>query len=89
MISKCDAVVGGGGTMTREACVLKIPSYSFFGGTKGGVDKYLESKKLLTYINEPEEIKKIKFKKINNSNLEQIDKKTFMFVKNFIDVKLK
>ena len=89
LISKCDAVVGGGGTMTREACVLNIPSYSFFGGTKGDVDKYLESKNLLNYINEIDDIRNINFEKRKNSNIESIRDEAFVFVKNFIENKLK
>ena len=32
MILECDIVIGGGGTMTREAAILGIPSLSFFKG---------------------------------------------------------
>ena len=88
LISQCDAIVGGGGTMTREACTLNIPSYSFFEGMKGDVDKYLESKKLLTYINNIEDIKKIHFAKRTNSDLNHISNTAFLFVKNFIEKRL-
>jgi len=36
-----DLVAGGGGTMTREAAVLGVPSVSFFMGRQGRVDESL------------------------------------------------
>ncbi len=50
-----DAVVGGGGTMTREAAVLGVPSYSFFRGRQGAVDSWLEGRGALTMLRSPEE----------------------------------
>lgn len=70
LICNADAVISGGGTMVREACVLGIPAYSFFKGKKGGVDKYLEKVGLLKFINSAEDLKKIKFK----SNKEEAKK---------------
>ena len=45
-----DMVLSGGGTMTREAAALGVPSYSFFGGREGAVDKYLERSGRLTVL---------------------------------------
>ena len=39
-------MISGGGTMTREAAVLGVPSYSFFRGREGQVDAWLESPSL-------------------------------------------
>jgi uncharacterized protein len=58
-----DLVVGGGGTMTREAAVLGIPSYSFFGGRIGAVDRYLEAQGRLIQITEPADAAKIVIQK--------------------------
>ncbi len=41
LISCMDLVIGGGGTMTREAAIMGIPSYSFFRGRLGKVDEAL------------------------------------------------
>jgi len=59
LISKCDLVIGGGGSMTREAAILGVPSYSFFAGKWGAVDRYLESQRRLVKISLIEEVKKI------------------------------
>ncbi len=42
LIDLCDLVIGGGGTMTREAAIMGIPSISFFCGKQGRVDSKLE-----------------------------------------------
>ncbi|MDO9695449.1 MAG: DUF354 domain-containing protein [Candidatus Latescibacteria bacterium] len=42
LIAAMDLVISGGGTMTREAAVLGVASYSFFRGREGRVDEWLE-----------------------------------------------
>ncbi len=44
LILAMDIVIGGGGTMTREAAILGVPSYTFFMGRQGKVDMDLLSK---------------------------------------------
>jgi uncharacterized protein len=43
LVSAVDLVISGGGTMTREAAILGVPSYSYFRGKLGRVDQSLES----------------------------------------------
>lgn len=59
LIASVDLIVGGGGTMTREAAVLGIPSYSFFSGKWGGVDVFLTDKGDLIRIEKADDIGKI------------------------------
>jgi hypothetical protein len=47
-------VAGGGGTMTREAAVLGVPSVSFFMGRPGRVDEYLASLGRLESVRDPD-----------------------------------
>jgi hypothetical protein len=54
LIWHMDAVFGGGGTMTREAAVLGIPSWSFFRGRCGRVDEALEAAGRLAFMDEVE-----------------------------------
>lgn len=89
LISQCDAVVGGGGTMTREACVLKVPSYSFFGGKLGAVDRYLETQKLLQHIKCLDDIKRIVFKKRDSIDNPIVSVDAFNFVIDFLIQKIK
>ena len=58
-----DLMIGGGGTMNREAAALGIPTYSFFCGPMGEVDRYLQKIGKLHFITSEKDILKIKFKK--------------------------
>ncbi len=50
LILAMDAVIGGGGTMTREAAILGVPSYTFFRGRRGRVDETLERLGRLVFL---------------------------------------
>ena len=50
LIIAMDMVIGGGGTMTREAAILGVKSVSFFRGAKGAVDERLEQDKWLSLL---------------------------------------
>jgi uncharacterized protein len=59
-----DLVIGGGGTMNREAAALGVPVYSIFRGRTGAVDQQLERDGRLTLIRSVEEVdRKIEFKR--------------------------
>jgi predicted glycosyltransferase len=59
LVSAVDLMVGGGGTMTREAAVLGVPSYSFFAGTWGAVDHHLAERGHLVRLETPDDVEKI------------------------------
>jgi predicted glycosyltransferase len=42
LIYQADLVVGAGGTMTREAALMGVPTYSVFAGEQPAVDRQLE-----------------------------------------------
>lgn len=63
LIWEMDLVIGGGGTMTREAAVLGVPSYSFFAGQWGAVDRYLQSQGRLTQLAEVGDLQQIRLEK--------------------------
>jgi predicted glycosyltransferase len=49
-------VIGGGGTMTREAAILGIPSVSFFMGKRGAVDDALRGMDRLVMVENEDDI---------------------------------
>ncbi len=51
-----DLVLGGGGTMTREAALLGIPTYTAFAGRPCAVDDSLVAAGLLHRLRHPEEL---------------------------------
>ncbi len=51
-----DLVIGGGGTMNREAAVLGVPVISIFKGPEGAVDRWLIEQGKMIAIDNAEEI---------------------------------
>src|SRR4029453_16316040 len=45
-----DLVLGAGGTMTREAALLGVPTLSVFGGSQPAVDRLLEERGILRVV---------------------------------------
>jgi hypothetical protein len=56
LIYFADLVLGGGGTMTREAALMGIQTLSVFRGREPGVDRWLEEHRLLRRLTSPAEI---------------------------------
>jgi uncharacterized protein len=84
LIWNMDLMVSGGGTMTREAAVMGVPSYSFFGGKWGAVDRYLESYRKLFRISGLEDVEKISLKK-NMAGNQSVATDGLKFVREFIE----
>ena len=79
LIANSDLIIGGGGTMTREASVLGVPSYSFFCGKWGSVDTHLVEEGRLIRIDNSDDVQNIKLeKKDRDVEVPGID--TFEFV---------
>ncbi|HRX51239.1 MAG TPA: DUF354 domain-containing protein [Candidatus Krumholzibacteria bacterium] len=52
LVAAMDLMMSGGGTMTREAAILGVPSYSFFQGREGRVDEALTGEGRLIMLHE-------------------------------------
>ena len=63
LIWNSDIVIGGGGTMNREAAVLNVPVYSIFKGKLGAVDRYLNENGHLNIIRSKENFKQMRLTK--------------------------
>ena len=53
LMHAADLVLGAGGTMTREASLMGIPTYSLFAGDIPSVDRWLEGHGLLRRLEDP------------------------------------
>jgi len=60
LILSMDLVIGGGGTMTREAAILGIRSVSFFRGKTGAVDNSLEKAGKLSFLESSSDVNNLK-----------------------------
>ena len=63
LMAHSDAVLSGGGTMTREAAILGTPAYSLFAGKPGAIDAALELQGKLTILRNIEEVRDLRFEK--------------------------
>jgi predicted glycosyltransferase len=61
LIAHADLVVGGGGTMNREAALLGVPVYSVFTGRVGTIDRALAAQGRLTLVRTLEDVSRVKF----------------------------
>jgi predicted glycosyltransferase len=57
LIWSADLVIGGGGTMNREAAALGVPVYSIFRGRVGSVDRYLADQGRLVLLEKVEDVR--------------------------------
>jgi predicted glycosyltransferase len=63
LIAHSDLVVGGGGTMNREAAMLGVPVFSVFTGKVGAVDRALSDEGKLVLVRALEDVDRVQFKK--------------------------
>jgi uncharacterized protein len=54
-----DAIIGAGGTMTREAALMGIPTWTMFAGTTPAVDTWLERQGMLKRLVSTEQLAKL------------------------------
>ena len=59
LLFAADIAVSGGGTMNRESALLGTETYSIFTGKRPYLDEYLQKQGKLTFIENPEDFKKI------------------------------
>ncbi len=56
LIYAADVMIGAGGTMTREAALMGIPTWTLFAGKTPAVDTWLESRGMLRRLTGPEQL---------------------------------
>jgi predicted glycosyltransferase len=76
LIWKSDMIIGGGGTMLREACLLSVPAYSFFSGKTGAVDEDYVRQGKMTLIRKADDLRNIRFVKCTTKSIRR-NKKVF------------
>ncbi|NTV45297.1 MAG: DUF354 domain-containing protein [Chlorobiales bacterium] len=79
-----DLVISGGGTMNREAALLGTPTFSIFTGRRPAIDEHLRAKGKLTFIESPDQINDILFRK--NSRGAKFDYPTKGLVREISDL---
>jgi uncharacterized protein len=59
LMSLSDLMIGAGGTMTREAALMGVPTVSLFAGKRPAVDRWLEQQGMLRIIRDESELPSI------------------------------
>lgn len=79
-----DAVFGAGGTMTREAALLGVPTYSLFSGRRPAVDLWLERAGLLTQIRSREDFPAITARAVEPTSLARLHEQSEAAISGFV-----
>ena len=56
LLYEADLVIGAGGTMTREAALMGVPTFTVFAGRAPAVDRWLEDAGMLRRLTAPEQL---------------------------------
>ena len=56
LLYEADLLIGAGGTMTREAALMGVPTFTVFAGQPPAVDRWLEDRGLLKRLTSAEQL---------------------------------
>ncbi|MEO7197313.1 MAG: DUF354 domain-containing protein [Solirubrobacterales bacterium] len=74
LLYAADAFVGAGGTMSREAALLGLPSWSAFAGARPAVDEWLESAGRLQELTDPAQLASIGPRRDPDADLDRLER---------------
>jgi hypothetical protein len=80
-----DLVLGAGGTMTREAALMGVPTRSLFAGEQPAVDGELERKGLLMRLNDAEELASVAPRADPPRTLQELRERASGLVETFVE----
>jgi uncharacterized protein len=86
LMHAADVVIGAGGTMTREAALLGIPTYSVFAGKPAAADTWLESQRRLRRLGAPEDLAEIRRRPTEPTSVDELRARGIVLVSAFVGV---
>jgi predicted glycosyltransferase len=63
LVFHADLVIGAGGTMTREAAAMRVPSYTLFAGRMAAVDRTLIDEGRIVWIRSAADLDRIEVRR--------------------------
>jgi hypothetical protein len=84
LMSEADLMIGAGGTMTREAALMGVPTLSLFAGRPAAVDRWLEQRGLLRVLRRPGDLPPVE-RRANGDRLAELRERGAMLVDHFCD----
>jgi predicted glycosyltransferase len=88
LMYSADLVVGAGGTMTREAALLGVPTYTVFAGRRSAVDETLVAQGLLRRLNRPDELERLRPRTSTPVALSVLRSRSHRIIETFVEVTL-
>ncbi len=88
LLYAADLVIGAGGTMTREAALLGLPTVSLFAGPTPAVDRWLESRGALRRVSTPGELPYPEQRPLEPRPVEELRARSDQLVERFVEIVL-
>jgi predicted glycosyltransferase len=79
-----DAVIGAGGTMTREAALLGVPTFSVFRGRRAAADDWLECRGALTTLDEAGALPQLSSRREGRASIAKLRERSKRLVGEFV-----
>jgi predicted glycosyltransferase len=76
LMYSADLVVGAGGTMTREAALLGVPTLSLFRGEQPAVDRWLEQHGKLRRVATPQEVVPVRHRTAEPRSVDELARRS-------------
>jgi predicted glycosyltransferase len=80
-----DLVLGAGGTMTREAALLGVPTVSLFAGRSPGVDRLLERQGALRSLRSADELVPIRRRSTAPHSIAKLRERSDLLIEAFVE----
>lgn len=88
LMLQADVVVGAGGTMTREAALLGVPTWSAFAGRPAAVDLWLEQSGRLRRLSSADELFAVRGRRPLAADLDALRRRGAQLVEEFVEATL-
>jgi uncharacterized protein len=88
LMYQADLVLGAGGTMTREAALMGVPTYSVFAGEQPAVDRELERRGQLMRLERADEIVPLGQRRSDPSSIDELRAQAVALVEAFVEATL-
>jgi predicted glycosyltransferase len=85
LIYASDAFIGAGGTMTREAALMGIPTWTMFAGDTPAVDSWLERRGVLTRLTDAAQLAELEPRRSEPQDPAELRKRAGAIERVFVD----
>jgi predicted glycosyltransferase len=88
LLYAADLVIGAGGTMTREAALMGVPTVSLFAGATPAVDRWLEARGALRRVSAVTQLPRLRRRQREPRPVEELRARSDQLVAQFVEMVL-